>query len=402
MDDKDLVFLCDSFHNLTGLPIRYYESGELVRMLPFIIREADPIHEVLPRMLADGQDINYYLSENLLFYGKVKERRSDRQFLIGPCSNVPLTGKHITAVMMNAKIALQHRETFSQFLSNIPPLSFENFLHALCFFHFALNRRRMTAEKLMMLGNPVPPDPSSLQSTLTETRYRAAEEALSHDTYQLEQQIIAYVREGEAKKLAELFQHPVRADAGPVAKEALRQEKNILIVTAALVARAAIEGGLDVETAFHLSDIYIQQAESLSRLDALSLLRQRMILDYAERVAAERYPPHLSPSTRACIRYIKKHLHTPILVRELAERIGLSASYLTRTFRRETGMKLNDYINRQKIEEAKNLLAFSDRSLSEISSYLCFSSQSYFQNLFKKYEGITPLQYRQSARSGLP
>jgi AraC-like DNA-binding protein len=65
-------------------------------------------------------------------------------------------------------------------------------------------------------------------------------------------------------------------------------------------------------------------------------------------------------------------------------------------------MKLNDYINRQKIEEAKNLLAFSDRSLSEISSYLCFSSQSYFQNLFKKYEGITPLQYRQSARSRLP
>jgi hypothetical protein len=96
MDNKDLVFLCDSFYNLTGLPIRYYESGELVRMLPFIIREADPIHEVLPRMLEDGQDINYYLSENLLFYGKVKERRSDRQFLIGPCSNVPLTGKDET------------------------------------------------------------------------------------------------------------------------------------------------------------------------------------------------------------------------------------------------------------------------------------------------------------------
>lgn len=49
---------------------------------------------------------------------------------------------------------------------------------------------------------------------------------------------------------------------------------------------------------------------------------------------------------------------------------------------------------RYKLEEAKSLLTYSDKSLGEISSYLSFSSQSYFQNVFKKKYGITPLQYR--------
>jgi len=49
---------------------------------------------------------------------------------------------------------------------------------------------------------------------------------------------------------------------------------------------------------------------------------------------------------------------------------------------------------RCKLEEAKNLLKFSTLSLAEISNYLCFSSQSYFQNVFKKKYHITPNQYR--------
>ncbi|MDE6963676.1 MAG: helix-turn-helix domain-containing protein, partial [Lachnospiraceae bacterium] len=49
---------------------------------------------------------------------------------------------------------------------------------------------------------------------------------------------------------------------------------------------------------------------------------------------------------------------------------------------------------RCKLEEARALLAYTDKSLSEISHYLCFSSQAYFQNVFKKKFGITPGEYR--------
>ena len=55
---------------------------------------------------------------------------------------------------------------------------------------------------------------------------------------------------------------------------------------------------------------------------------------------------------------------------------------------------MNSFIMRCKLEEAKSLLTHTDKSISEISSYLCFSSQAYFQNVFKKKYGITPNAYR--------
>ena len=49
---------------------------------------------------------------------------------------------------------------------------------------------------------------------------------------------------------------------------------------------------------------------------------------------------------------------------------------------------------RRKLEEAKSMLNYSDKTVSEISEYLCFSSQSYFQNVFKRKYGMTPKEFR--------
>lgn len=55
-------------------------------------------------------------------------------------------------------------------------------------------------------------------------------------------------------------------------------------------------------------------------------------------------------------------------------------------------------MNRCKLEESKSLLTFTEKSLAEISSHLCYSSQSHFQNAFKKQYGLTPMQYRTKTR----
>lgn len=52
------------------------------------------------------------------------------------------------------------------------------------------------------------------------------------------------------------------------------------------------------------------------------------------------------------------------------------------------------YVTKCKLEEACDLLVYGQRSLAEISAYLGYSSQSYFQNVFKKQHGVTPVQYR--------
>lgn len=58
-------------------------------------------------------------------------------------------------------------------------------------------------------------------------------------------------------------------------------------------------------------------------------------------------------------------------------------------------MKIQDYILKFRIERAANLLKYSYASISEISDYVCFNSQSHFGSIFKQYMQMTPRQYRE-------
>ena len=92
--------------------------------------------------------------------------------------------------------------------------------------------------------------------------------------------------------------------------------------------------------------------------------------------------------------YIEENINQPMQASDIAEHVNLSTSYFLKKFKSELGVGVSEYITRTKTREACMLLKYTDKSLTEISNYLYFSSQSYFQNVFKKQVGITPNQYR--------
>lgn len=92
--------------------------------------------------------------------------------------------------------------------------------------------------------------------------------------------------------------------------------------------------------------------------------------------------------------FISRHTNELIRDDDVAAHIERSRSYTSKKFKEELGFDLDTFIMHCKLEEAKSLLTYSDKTLSEISNYLCFSSQAYFQNVFKKKYGLTPMQYR--------
>ena len=96
--------------------------------------------------------------------------------------------------------------------------------------------------------------------------------------------------------------------------------------------------------------------------------------------------------------YIRCHTNENLIIEDIAKQIHRSSSYTMKHFKEELGINIGAYIVRCKLEDAKGLLTYSDKSLTEISNYLCFSSQSYFQNVFKKKYGLTPLQYRKKTQ----
>lgn len=120
-----------------------------------------------------------------------------------------------------------------------------------------------------------------------------------------------------------------------------------------------------------------------------------MIIDYTERVERLRQGETPSKLVLNIRNYIQHHLSEMIKTSDVANALFVNRSRLSTKFKQETGENLTDFILKEKIEEAKRLIRYSDKSLVEISSYLGFSSQSHFTRTFKKYTKTTPNEYRE-------
>lgn len=81
-------------------------------------------------------------------------------------------------------------------------------------------------------------------------------------------------------------------------------------------------------------------------------------------------------------------------VKQLAEKVHLSPSYLSDLLKKETGMNAQDHIHYYLIEQAKNILLNTNNSVSEIAYSLGFGYPQYFSKLFKQKTGQTPIEYR--------
>ncbi len=77
-----------------------------------------------------------------------------------------------------------------------------------------------------------------------------------------------------------------------------------------------------------------------------------------------------------------------------AEKIGVSYSYFSRSFKAETGMSFREYVNFRRVNEAKRRLVSSDADIASIADALGFSSPSHFINVFGELAGISPKQFR--------
>lgn len=104
--------------------------------------------------------------------------------------------------------------------------------------------------------------------------------------------------------------------------------------------------------------------------------------------------PKSSPVYPA-VRYMESHRGEMVTMRDMANLCHLSPSYFSKIFPREVGEIFTDYVNRRKVDWAKQKLRDSAESVSAIAFALGYVDTSYFIKVFKKFEGITPLAYRQ-------
>lgn len=94
------------------------------------------------------------------------------------------------------------------------------------------------------------------------------------------------------------------------------------------------------------------------------------------------------------LEYIKNHYTERITLDELAELEHISKSYLSRRFKKRTGISVISYINKMRIEQSKQFLMASALDINEISYQVGFESPKYFHRVFKELVGESPASFR--------
>ena len=397
MQEIDINYLCTTIGNLSGVPIRIFEGDKQIFFYSQSKLPRDPMIIYQEEIFAIQANVGYFTTPHFHYYGIVNS--GSLKIVIGPTRQIAESDQELRELAFRADVPQEEMDAFLAGMKSIVRMPFESILQILCTINHVLNGEKLSLKDITIYN--------AKQETLIalQEKQQAAQKLsvmpldsqnlVTHNTFDQEQAIMRIVRNGDTAALKEWIAAAPAIRGGVLAKEQLRQRKNMFIVTVTLASRAAIRGGMDVDDAFSYSDSYIQQCELLSSPEDITNLQYRMILDYTKRVERLRLGKQPTKLARDVANYIQHHMSETITAEKIAEELFLSRPYLSRKFKEETGENLTDFILKEKTEEAKRLLRYSDKPLTAIGSYLGFSSPSHFSRVFRKYAKSSPRDYRE-------
>ncbi len=106
------------------------------------------------------------------------------------------------------------------------------------------------------------------------------------------------------------------------------------------------------------------------------------------------YEKDISPVVANTILYIKTNYTKPLTLDDIAEAVHLNRSYLSTVFKKEIGVNLFEYLQQYRLELSKGLLVQKKLSIGQVGEQVGLPDAAYFSKLFKKYQGVTPHDYR--------
>lgn len=395
MKHLDIRYLCTMLGNLSGIPVRIFENHAQIFYHSVVHLPKDPLALYRSDVLSIPEQIGYFITAEFYCYGIVNA--GTLQIVVGPTRQIPDTDQALRELAFRTDVDADEVDRFVSGMKGIVPMPLESVLQMLCTINYVLNGHKVSLEEIAIRDSiqeqlRAAQEQRHTRAVFSEARPRGAG---PHNTFDLEQTMMNMIRKGDTAALRAWIAQAPAVRGGVLAPDQLRQRKNTFIVTATLASRAAIRGGLSVDDAFSLSDSYIQSCECLRDPEQLTNLQYHMVLDLTEKVERLRRGRHPSQLVLDVSNYIQHHMSQPISTEALARALFMSRSYLSKQFKAESGETLKHFILKEKTEEAKRLLRYSDKSLTAIGLYLGFSSQSHFSRVFRAYTALSPGEYRQ-------
>lgn len=153
-----------------------------------------------------------------------------------------------------------------------------------------------------------------------------------------------------------------------------------------------VKGGRTYE--FKSRTDYLQKLMDASTAEEIRRWFLEKITESAQRVGSVKADKNESVVEKACD-FIDKNYMKDISLDDISKYCNISSYYFSKLFKQEKGENYVEYLNRVRIENAKNMLSQGDSSIKEVCYSVGFSDPNYFSRAFKKYEGVTPTEFKE-------
>lgn len=216
--------------------------------------------------------------------------------------------------------------------------------------------------------------------------------------YEKENIFINAVSQGNRKKCREMlsasdfsFLSEKRVD------DPVRNLKNYSIIFNTLLRKAAEHGKVHPFYIDKISSDFAVKIEKLSSIEEGKKLHHDMIDTYCRLVQMHSAKDH-SPIIQKLTTRIDADLTADLSLQTQADELGVNASYLSALFKKEVKTTYTDYVNKKRVEYAKQLLTSTNDQIQNIAQQCGILDLNYFSKVFKKYSGVTPMKYRENNR----
>lgn len=180
-----------------------------------------------------------------------------------------------------------------------------------------------------------------------------------------------------------------------VPHDPLRSYKNISFVFNTLLRKAAESGGVHPIYTDELSTKYAVLIEKLNNVNETSNLNLKMVQEYCSLVT-QLSTGKYSSIIRKIIEYIRINIDTDLNLEILSQIMNASPTAISRSFKKETGTSITQYINELRVKEAINLMDDDRYNITEIAFKVGFNDTNYFTKVFKKITGVTPSEFKKN------
>lgn len=400
----DIEYICNKTFGMLKIPIFFFNSSGII-LFKFSYKDSNnPLYSNTEQLLNDFLSINdentpiniksTMYHENYFIIKVITSDNISGTLLVGPTISSEIDEKSINSIIKKFDILIKYKGSLINYYNNIVIMDFNSFIDAGLLLYHSIYHDKLDFTNVVNIDEMLIDVGLKDSKAFYISNSKKRRNSRLHHSQEFERKLLKHITDGNLEEVIKFLKYTTfDGELGINSKNPLRNLKNIFISYTSIVSRAAIEKGLAWEVSLTLTDFYFEAVEDLNTIKDINELFLKMILDYTEHVNKVKMYNYSSAILK-CQKYIFEHLYEKISLSILADYSSMNPCYLSHLFKKEVGISISDYMQKERIEESKKLILSGKKSLVDIYVPLGFIDQSHFSKTFKKFVGITPKEYK--------